>query len=87
MALGWCLANSCLTFFDFLQQFKKNLKGVNGGADFDQEMLQQIFDAIHGDEIVLPEERTGLVKEIYTWKVRAAIPPLPLLFDSYTIAL
>ena len=42
---------------------------MNGGKDFDQTMLEDIFNAIHKEEIVLPEERTGLVKEIYSWKV------------------
>lgn len=27
-------------------QFKKNLKGVNGGGDFDEEMLDEIFTTI-----------------------------------------
>ena len=30
----------------FLQQFKKNLKGVNGSKDFDQDMLEDIYNAI-----------------------------------------
>jgi len=42
---------------------------VNGGADFDQVMLEEIYYAIQKEEIVLPEERTGLVKELYSWKV------------------
>lgn len=29
-----------------MQQFKKNLKGVNGGTDFDQDMLEDIYNAI-----------------------------------------
>lgn len=33
-------------FFFFLQQFKKNLKGVNGNKDFDQDMLEDIYTAI-----------------------------------------
>ena len=28
------------------EQFKKNLKGINGGADFDQDMLDEIYTAI-----------------------------------------
>lgn len=30
-------------------QFKKNLKKVNGGADFDQEMLDEIYTSIKYD--------------------------------------
>ncbi|TKR64527.1 hypothetical protein L596_025041 [Steinernema carpocapsae] len=49
--------------------FKRNLSGTNGGADFDPEMLEQIYHAIKTDEIVMPAEQTGLVKENYLWKV------------------
>lgn len=52
-----------------MQQFRRNVSKVNGGQDFDQDMLKEMFTAIHNEEIVLPEERTGLVKEVYTWKV------------------
>lgn len=52
-----------------LEQFKKNLKGVNGGNDFDQDMLEDIYNAIKNDEIVMPDEQTGLVKEDYVWSV------------------
>ncbi|XP_041125372.1 Golgi-specific brefeldin A-resistance guanine nucleotide exchange factor 1 isoform X3 [Polyodon spathula] len=52
-----------------LEQFKKNLKGVNGTKDFDQDMLEDIYNAIKTDEIVMPEEQTGLVKENYMWSV------------------
>ncbi|KAF6039545.1 GBF1 [Bugula neritina] len=40
-------------------------------------MLEEIYYAIQKEEIVLPEERTGLVKELYSWKVllgKAAAP-------------
>ncbi|XP_043535120.1 Golgi-specific brefeldin A-resistance guanine nucleotide exchange factor 1 isoform X11 [Chiloscyllium plagiosum] len=51
------------------EQFKKNLKGVNGSKDFDQDMLEDIYNAIKNDEIVMPEEQTGFVKENYIWNV------------------
>ncbi|XP_067876505.1 Golgi-specific brefeldin A-resistance guanine nucleotide exchange factor 1 isoform X3 [Heterodontus francisci] len=51
------------------EQFKKNLKGVNGSKDFDQDMLEDIYNAIKNDEIVMPEEQTGFVKENYIWSV------------------
>ncbi|CAH1155460.1 unnamed protein product [Phaedon cochleariae] len=49
--------------------FKKNLKGVNGGGDFDEEMLDEIYNTIKNDEIVMPAEQTGLIKENYLWKL------------------
>ncbi|XP_032597071.1 Golgi-specific brefeldin A-resistance guanine nucleotide exchange factor 1 isoform X2 [Drosophila grimshawi] len=49
--------------------FTKNLRGLNGGQDFDQEMLVQIFNGIKNEEIVMPAEQTGLVRENYLWKV------------------
>ncbi|XP_026566755.1 Golgi-specific brefeldin A-resistance guanine nucleotide exchange factor 1 isoform X1 [Pseudonaja textilis] len=52
-----------------LEEFRKNLKGVNGGKDFDQEMLEDIYYAIKNEEIVMPDEQTGLVKENYVWSV------------------
>ncbi|KAJ3610286.1 hypothetical protein NHX12_022379 [Muraenolepis orangiensis] len=51
------------------EQFKKNLKGVNGNKDFDQDMLEDIYNAIKTDEIVMPDEQSGLVKENYVWSV------------------
>ncbi|CAJ1057648.1 Golgi-specific brefeldin A-resistance guanine nucleotide exchange factor 1 isoform X6 [Xyrichtys novacula] len=60
-----------------VEQFKKNLKGVNGNKDFDQDMLEDIYVAIKSEEIVMPDEQTGLVKENYVWSVllhRGATP-------------
>uniref|UniRef100_A0A8C5CDP9 Golgi brefeldin A resistant guanine nucleotide exchange factor 1 n=1 Tax=Gadus morhua TaxID=8049 RepID=A0A8C5CDP9_GADMO len=51
------------------EQFKKNLKGVNGNKDFNQVMLEDIYNAIKTDEIVMPDEQSGLVKENYVWSV------------------
>ncbi|XP_047109298.1 Golgi-specific brefeldin A-resistance guanine nucleotide exchange factor 1 isoform X1 [Schistocerca piceifrons] len=51
------------------EEFKRNLKKVNGGEDFDQEMLDDIYKAIRSEEIVMPAEQTGLVRENYLWKV------------------
>lgn len=50
-------------------QFKRNLKKVNGGQNFDQDMLDDIYTAIKNEEIVMPAEQTGLVRENYLWKV------------------
>lgn len=52
-----------------LDDFTKNLRGLNGGQDFDQEMLAQIFNGIKNEEIVMPAEQTGLVRENYLWKM------------------
>ncbi|GJQ80967.1 putative regulation of ARF protein signal transduction [Trypoxylus dichotomus] len=49
--------------------FKKNLKKVNGGNDFDQDLLDEIYNAIKNEEIVMPAEQTGIIKENYLWKV------------------
>ena len=45
-----------------------NVVGTNGGKDHDQEMLDDIYHAIRNDEIIMPAEQTGLVKENYMWK-------------------
>ncbi|XP_031779125.1 Golgi-specific brefeldin A-resistance guanine nucleotide exchange factor 1 isoform X2 [Nasonia vitripennis] len=50
------------------EEFKKNLKKINGGADFDQDMLDEIYVAIKSEEIIMPAEQTGLIKENYLWK-------------------
>ncbi|XP_019411354.1 PREDICTED: Golgi-specific brefeldin A-resistance guanine nucleotide exchange factor 1 isoform X1 [Crocodylus porosus] len=52
-----------------LEEFRKNLKGVNGGKDFEQDILEDMYHAIKNDEIVMPDEQTGLVKENYVWNV------------------
>ncbi|XP_028983448.1 Golgi-specific brefeldin A-resistance guanine nucleotide exchange factor 1 isoform X2 [Betta splendens] len=60
-----------------VEQFKRNLKGVNGNKDFDHDMLEDIYNAIKNEEIVMPDEQVGLVKENYVWSVllhRGATP-------------
>lgn len=51
------------------EQFRKNVKGCNGDGDFDPDMLDEIYNSIKNEEIVMPAEQTGLVKENYLWKV------------------
>lgn len=51
-----------------LEQFMRNLRGTNGGGDHDKDMLAEIYSAIRNEEIVMPAEQTGLVKENYIWK-------------------
>ncbi|CAG0893774.1 unnamed protein product [Cyprideis torosa] len=52
-----------------LEDFTRNLKGVNGGQDFEPQLLEQIYKSIKADEIVMPAEQTGLVRQQYEWKV------------------
>ena len=52
-----------------IEAFKKNLRKVNGGADFESDLLEQIFVAIKDDEIVMPSEHTGTLRDNYLWKL------------------
>ncbi|KAI1293461.1 Golgi-specific brefeldin A-resistance guanine nucleotide exchange factor 1 [Halotydeus destructor] len=49
-------------------EFKSNLRQVNGGKDFDPELLKEIYHCIKHDEIVMPAEQHGVVRERYLWK-------------------
>ncbi|KAF2708899.1 cytohesin-2 [Pleomassaria siparia CBS 279.74] len=51
-----------------VEDFAKNLRGVNGGKDFDAEYLQAIFDSIKTREIILPEEHDNRHAYEYAWK-------------------
>lgn len=48
--------------------FAKNLRGVNGGGNFDPEYLQQIYDSIRNNEIILPEEHNTSRAFDYAWE-------------------
>jgi brefeldin A-resistance guanine nucleotide exchange factor 1 len=48
--------------------FAKNLRGVNGGQDFAPEYLQDIFDSIKSNEIILPDEHDNKHAFDYAWK-------------------
>uniref|UniRef100_A0A2M4A2P8 Putative pattern-formation protein/guanine nucleotide exchange factor n=1 Tax=Anopheles triannulatus TaxID=58253 RepID=A0A2M4A2P8_9DIPT len=52
-----------------VEDFQRNLRGLNGNSDFDQEMLTKIYHSIRNEEIIMPAEQTGLVRENYLWKV------------------
>lgn len=52
-----------------VEEFKRNLTKTNGREDFEEEMLEEIYNAIRNEEIVMPSEHTGIVKENYLWKV------------------
>ncbi|EMC91775.1 hypothetical protein BAUCODRAFT_79330 [Baudoinia panamericana UAMH 10762] len=51
-----------------VQDFSKNLRGVNDGKDFDPAYLQEIYDAIKAHEIVLPEEHDNKHAFEHAWK-------------------
>ncbi|KAJ5327287.1 uncharacterized protein N7506_010389 [Penicillium brevicompactum] len=48
--------------------FAKNLRGVNGGGDFTEEFLQEIYDSIKNNEIILPDEHENKHAFDYAWK-------------------
>ncbi|KAK3398501.1 hypothetical protein B0T20DRAFT_411273 [Sordaria brevicollis] len=48
--------------------FARNLRGQNGGKDFAPEYLQDIYDAIKSNEIILPEEHDNQHGFDYAWK-------------------
>ncbi|KAG0331630.1 GDP/GTP exchange factor for ARF [Podila humilis] len=51
-----------------LEQFSRNLRGVNNNENFAMEYLSDIFDAIRKREIVLPQEHEGQLGFNYAWK-------------------
>ncbi|KAI3389071.1 hypothetical protein SNEBB_006241 [Seison nebaliae] len=51
-----------------LQQFRSNLRLMNGGENFDQDLLKEIFDEIRTNEIVMPTEKGELATDLYEWK-------------------
>ncbi|KAI8998783.1 Sec7-domain-containing protein [Trametes punicea] len=51
-----------------LEDYMRNLKGVNDGADFSVEYLANIYESIRKREIVMPEEHTGQLGFEYAWK-------------------
>lgn len=53
-----------MTFNDF----SRNLRGVNGGKNFEPQYLQDIHDAIKAREIVLPEEHDNKHAFEHAWK-------------------
>lgn len=51
-----------------VDEFISNLRQVNGGKDFDRNMLSEIYYVIKNNEIIMPAEQTGVVREKYLWK-------------------
>jgi brefeldin A-resistance guanine nucleotide exchange factor 1 len=51
-----------------LQDFARNLRGVNSGSNFDDQYLEDIYNAIKAREIVLPEEHDNKHAFEHAWK-------------------
>ncbi|KAJ8519864.1 hypothetical protein ONZ45_g3215 [Pleurotus djamor] len=51
-----------------IEDYRRNLRGVNGGSDFSEEYLQNIYDSIRKREIIMPEEHSGQLGFEYAWK-------------------
>nr|ODN87173.1 Sec7 domain-containing protein [Cryptococcus depauperatus CBS 7841] len=51
-----------------VEDYKKNLRGVNGKNDFSSEYLEGIHRSIKKREIILPEEHAGQHGFEYAWK-------------------
>lgn len=51
-----------------VEDFARNLRGVNDGKDFTREYLQAVFDSISSNEIILPEEHDNKHALEYAWK-------------------
>lgn len=51
-----------------VEDFAKNLRGVNNNKDFEIEYLQAVYDAIRTNEIILPEEHDNKHAMDYAWK-------------------
>ncbi|KAK3846180.1 MAG: hypothetical protein J3R72DRAFT_380241 [Linnemannia gamsii] len=67
-----------------LEQFSKNLKGVNNGDNFPPDYLAEVYEAIRKREIVLPQEHEGQLGFNYAWKelLRRADTAGPLIVSN-----
>ncbi|KAL4887478.1 hypothetical protein BJY04DRAFT_204386 [Aspergillus karnatakaensis] len=48
--------------------FSKNLRGLNAGQDFAPEFLEELYDSIKQNEIILPDEHDNKHAFDYAWK-------------------
>ena len=48
--------------------FARNLRGVNGNQDFAPDYLQEIYDSIKNNEIILPDEHNNKQAFDYAWE-------------------
>ncbi|KAK0119533.1 GDP/GTP exchange factor for ARF [Cadophora gregata] len=51
-----------------VEQFGNNLRGVNGGNNFEPAYIQSIYDSIKANEIILPDEHDNKHAFDYAWK-------------------
>lgn len=51
-----------------VEQYIRNVSGVNDKKDFPREYLVSIYEAIQQNEILMPEEHEGLLGFNYAWK-------------------
>jgi golgi-specific brefeldin A-resistance guanine nucleotide exchange factor 1 len=51
-----------------IEDFARNLRGQNDGQNFAMEYLQEIYDAIRTNEIILPDEHDNKHAFEYAWK-------------------
>lgn len=51
-----------------LDDYRKNLRGVNDGQDFDQDLLAELYESIRNKEIIMPEEHAGAAGFDFAWK-------------------
>ncbi|TFY78586.1 hypothetical protein EWM64_g5426 [Hericium alpestre] len=51
-----------------IEDYTRNLRGVNDKSDFPSEYLQALFDSIREHEIIMPEEHTGQLGFEFAWK-------------------
>ena len=42
---------------------------MNNNDNFDDGMLTEIYNAIKSEEIIMPTEQTGVVRESFLWKL------------------
>lgn len=50
------------------EDFARNVRGCNAGKDFPAEYIQEIYDAIASDEIILPDEHENKNAFDHAWK-------------------
>ncbi|VDC07154.1 unnamed protein product [Peniophora sp. CBMAI 1063] len=51
-----------------IEDYSRNLRGVNGDSDFSPEFLLSVYESIRKQEIVLPEEHAGQLGFEFAWK-------------------
>lgn len=51
-----------------LEDFSRNLRGQNAGENFSPEYLQEIYETIKSDEIILPDEHDNKHAFDYAWR-------------------